>query len=305
LNFAFYDDANGGIKEADTSSLGDSMLCTRNSALWHAKTGPQSMWNHLPRKWFQIFALIVSFSMPCFSAMGGADNHDPKARTSSWPGIDNKWPPSGPPMGAWQDGFKNWPGPGAWYDANKKWPDLLEMTSKRLELTKSSNKAEDKNSKADEKGNKQAGKDCDFIFLRVSKLLEHSKEARDNPFRFERLLYASNALLNASDFISWSRKTNPTPQDKDFWGAIGMAIQRCYFRVQQADFFAPLSGEKNSEQYTKLSRSLYQQARGAYDAHDYQKAKNLADASESIVIALESLAQAAIPIPKPHPLILK
>ena len=246
-------------------------------------------------KWIQVFALIVAVSMPCFSAMGGAE---PKAPPSSWPGSDNKWPSPGPPMGGWQDGFKNWPGPGAWYDPNKKWPDMLDATSKRLELAKSNNKAE-------AKSNKQAGKECDFIFPRVSKLLEQSKESRENPFRFERLLYASNALLNASDFISWSRKTNPMPQDKDYWGAIGMAIQGCYFRVQQADFFAPLSGEKNSDQYTKLARSLYQQARGAYDAHDYQKAKNLADASESIVIALESIAQAAIPVPKPPPHIPK
>jgi hypothetical protein len=298
LIFAFYDAAKGGIKEADTSSLGDSMLCTRNSALWHIKIGPESMWKQILWKWIQVAALIVTISMPCFSVIGGADNHDPKAPSSSWPGSNNKWPPLGPPMGGWQDGFKNWPGPGAWYDTNKKWPDLLEATSKRLDLAKSSIKAE-------AKSNKQAGKECDFIFPRVSKLLEQSKDARENPFRFERLLYASNALLNASDFISWSRKRNPMPQDKDFWGAIGMAIQRCYFRVQQADFFAPLSGEKNSEQYTKLARSLYQQARGAYDAHDYQKAKSLADASESIVIALESIAQAAIPIPKPPPHIPK
>jgi hypothetical protein len=278
------------------------MLCTRNSVLWHIKISPESTGKPILWKWIHVFALIVAISMPCFSAMGGADNPGPKTQPSSWPGSDNKWTHPGPLMGAWPDGFKNWPGPGAWYDHNKKWPDLLEETSKRFELAKSSRKADDKNNKADDKADKQAGKECDLIFLRVSKLLEQAKEARENPFRFERLLYASNALLNAGDFISWSRKTNPTPQDKDFWGAIGMALQGCYFRVQQADFFAPLSGEKNSEQYTKLARSLYQQARGAYDAHDYQKAKNLADASESIVIALESIAQAAIPMPKPTPL---
>jgi hypothetical protein len=274
------------------------MLCTRNSVLWHINLDPESMRKLFRWKWIQIIALIFLISMPCFSAMEGADNRDPKTRASSWSGNDNKWPPPGPPMGGWQDGFKNWPGPNTWYDPNKKWPDLLEATSKRLEQAKSYTKAEDKS-------NKQSGKECDFIFLRVSKLLEQSKDARDNPFRFERLLYASNALLNAGDFISWSRKTNPTPQAKDYWGVIGMAIQRCYFRVQQSDFFAPLSGEKNSEQYTKLARSLYQQARGAYDAHDYQKAKSLSDASESIVIALESIAQAAIPMPKTPPHIPK
>jgi hypothetical protein len=284
LIFAFYDAANGGIKEADTSSLGDSMLCTRNNALWRIKTGPESMQIKILWKWVQVFALIVSFSMPCFAAMAGSDNQHPKAPPNSWPGSDNKWAPPGPPglpPGGWQDGFKNWPGQGDWKETYKK---RLEDDSKKLESAK---------------GAKPSGKEYDFIFPAVSKLLEQSKEERENPFRLNQLLFASEALLNAGDFILWSRKTNQTPQD--YWGVINMAIQGCYFRIQQADFFAPLSGEKNSEQYVKLARSLYQQARGAYDDRNYDKALNLSKASESILIALESIAQAAIPIPKPPP----
>jgi hypothetical protein len=238
----------------------------------------QTLW-----KWIHVCALIVSIAVPCFSAMAGTDSPHPKASQNLWQDIDKKWPP----LNGWQGGFNTWPGPGDWKEGYKKWQ---EATSKRLEAAKS---------------NKQAGKECDFIFSTVTRLLEQSKSARENPFRLERLLFASDALLNAGDFISWSRKTIKTPQDKDFWGVIGMALQGRYFRVQQADFFAPLSGEKNSDQYVKLARSLYQQARGAYDDRDYQKAKLLSDASESVVIALESIAQAAIPIPKPPPTIHK
>jgi hypothetical protein len=256
------------------------MLCTRDSALWRIKAGSEFMGKQILWKWIQIFALIVSVSMPCLSAMGGAENQRPKAAPSPWPGSD-KWMPPGLPPGSWPDGFKNWPAPGDWKEAYKK---RLEDTSKRLESAKSA---------------KPSGKEYEFIFPAVSKLLEQSKEERENPFRLERLLFASDALLNAGDFISWSHNKNHTTQD--YWHVIDMDIQGCFYRVQQADFFAPLSGEKNSKQYIELARSLYQQARSAYDDRNYDKAQNLSKASESILIALESIAQAAIPVPKPPP----
>jgi hypothetical protein len=260
------------------------MLCTRNNALWRIKKGPKSMGKQI-YKWIQVLALIVSVSMPCFSALAGSDGQHPKTPPSPWPGIDNIWTPPVPPPGEWQDWFKNWPAPGNWKEVYKK---RLEDDSKKLEAAKSA---------------KPTGKEYDFIFPKVSKLLEQSKEERENPFRLEQLLFASEALLNAGDFISWSHKKNQTTQD--YWKAIYMSMQGCFYRIQQADFFAPLSGEKNSEEYIKLARSLYQQARSSYDDHDYDKAQNLSKASESILIALESIATAAIPIPKPPPSIHK
>jgi hypothetical protein len=224
-------------------------------------------------KWILFSTLVVFGSMSGFSSKMDPDGPHPK----------------GPPGGAWQQGDKKWPppGPDAWMGGGKKWPGayLLEETLKRFERTKSSNKADP---------------ESEFLFPRVSDLLDRSKAVREKPFQLDRLLNAANALLNASDFISWSRKMEKMPHEKDFWGVTGGTIQFCYFRVQQADFFAPLSGEKNSEKYITMSRTLYQQARGAYDAHEYQKAKLLADASISLVVALESIAQASIPIPEPH-----
>jgi hypothetical protein len=166
-----------------------------------------------------------------------------------------------------------------------KWPDpnwqesILKETGAKLDVVK---------------GLTRPGPDIEFLYSKSSDLLKRSSQARDNPFRCERLVTATNALIDAAYGIYSSRKADRTPQD--FWG-VGKSIQGLYYRVQQADFFASISGEKNSEQYVTLVRSIYQQARSAYDAHEYQKAKYLADASWSIVTALESIAQAAVPSP--------
>ena len=98
--------------------------------------------------------------------------------------------------------------------------------------------------------------------------------------------------------IEWygCARWNVTPQEQDFWGA-GFMLPGCYFRVRQAEFFASLSGEKNSEQYVTWSKSFYQQARVAFDAHEYQRARLYGDASSFIVFALECIAQANVQMP--------
>ena len=69
--------------------------------------------------------------------------------------------------------------------------------------------------------------------------------------------------------------------------------------MQQADYFAGLSGEKDAKQYLTRSRSLYQQARSAYDSRQYDRAQLLGDAASNIVTALENLAHACLRIPDP------
>jgi hypothetical protein len=103
-------------------------------------------------------------------------------------------------------------------------------------------------------------------------------------------------MLEANDRIVWSRKVERTPQEQDYWGA-GLFLPGCYFRVRQADFFASMIGEKNMDQYVIWSKSLYQQARGALDAREFQRARLLGDASSFIVFALESIAQATVQMP--------
>jgi hypothetical protein len=224
------------------------------------------------RKWILIIALLVLGSMPCFWAIAESKIQHPKASPNAWPEGDKRWPP-----------------PGAWHEGDKKWPDIQDMMAKRLDWTYK---------RLEQAKSSQTGSESEFLFPRVSNLLERSKVARENPFQFERLMNASDALLNAGDFISWSKKTEKTSLEKDFFGVVGMAIEGCYHWVEKADLLAPWSGEKNPEKYIKLARTLYQQARGAYDAHDYMKAKFLADASVSVVVALESITQSVPHIPK-------
>ena len=172
-------------------------------------------------------------------------------------------------------------GPEVWRPGEGKWPDWLEVTNKRLEKAKSAN---------------QSGPEIEFIHSRASELLERAKSSRENYFRFDRFIAATNAMLEASDRIVWSRKIERIPQEQDYWGA-GLFLPGCYFRVRQAEFFASLIGEKNTEQYVTWSKSFYQQARGDYDAREYQRSRLLADASSFIVFALESIAQATVQMP--------
>lgn len=173
--------------------------------------------------------------------------------------------------------------PNTWQSGAKDWPkiDWLEATTKRLEKSKSIT---------------QSGTEFETLYARASDLLERAKKAKDNQFQFDRLIGAINSLLDAGDRIRWARKVEGVTLEKDFWGA-GFVLQGCYFRIRQADYFAELSGEKNKEQYVTLLRSLYQQARSAYDAREYQRARLLAESSSFIVFSLECIAQSTIPNP--------
>lgn len=136
-----------------------------------------------------------------------------------------------------------------------------------------------------------------FLHARASDLLERTKQAKANNFQFDRLSRAVDALLRASDRIFGAQKaTNIDDNDKRNAAEF---LQRCYFRVQQADYFAGLSGEKDTKKYVTCTRSLYQQARSAYDARQYDRAQMLGDASSLIVAALENIAHASLNIPDP------
>ena len=172
-------------------------------------------------------------------------------------------------------------GPDIWQPGDRKWPDWLDETTKRLEKAKSIS---------------QPGPEIEFLIARAADLLERAKSSRENFFRFGRLIAAANAMLEASDRMVWLRKVEKTPQEQDFWGA-GFMLPGCYFRVRQAEFFASLGGEKNVEQYVTWSKSFYQQARVAFDAHEYQRAMLLGEASSLIVFALECIAQANVQMP--------
>ncbi len=143
----------------------------------------------------------------------------------------------------------------------------------------------------------EPGPDNVFLHARAADLLARTKQLRTNNFQFDRLARAVDALLRASDRIFSARKATQT--DENDRRDAAEFLQRCYFRAQQADYFADLSGEKETKKYVTLTRSLYQQARGAYDSRQYDRARMLGEASSLLVMALENIAHASLNIPDP------
>ncbi len=136
-----------------------------------------------------------------------------------------------------------------------------------------------------------------FLCARANEILERLKLTKGNNFQFDQLANATESLLRAGDLIFRARRTNRLDENDKRDAAL--SLQSRYFRMLQADYFADLSGEKEAKQYVTYSRSLYQQARSAYDAHLYDRAQMMGDASSLIVMALENLAHASLRIPDP------
>jgi hypothetical protein len=136
-----------------------------------------------------------------------------------------------------------------------------------------------------------------FLHEQSAALIERAKEAQGSRYRFDRLSRAADDLLEASQRVFDSRERDKD-DDEDQRDA-ARRLERTYFRVQQADYFARLSGHKDGAAFITHARALYQQARSAYDQRDYPKAHKLADAAGKIVGALERLAQAEVRVPDP------
>lgn len=154
----------------------------------------------------------------------------------------------------------------------------------------------------------EPGEEDNFLHARASALLERAKQAQQDAYLFGRLSRAADDLLEASESISEAREPERDPEDNDREEA-ARALQRYYFRVQQAEYFAALikpalsapasSPERESDLYVKYARSLYQQGRSAYDGKRYRRARKLGEASAKVVSALENLAQASVRVPEP------
>lgn len=139
-----------------------------------------------------------------------------------------------------------------------------------------------------------------FLYGQVSALLARSRQAAAGSYLFFRLESAMERLLDASEQIleaGHERDRNESTQE--VMRRAARDLERTYFRIQQGDYFAQQSQESSAPEYVLTARRLYQLARAAYDARDYGRARDLAEASREVITALESLAQAAVPIPEP------
>jgi hypothetical protein len=76
-------------------------------------------------------------------------------------------------------------------------------------------------------------------------------------------------------------------------------LERTYFRVTQADYYARISTDPNGSAYVRSARRLYQAARREYDAKNYDRARRFAGAAGELVNTLENLAQAVVRGPDP------
>ncbi len=131
-----------------------------------------------------------------------------------------------------------------------------------------------------------------WLHDQAGNLLGRVKQARNEEYQFDRLTRATDALLEASERILESREEEDNDEDDKEDAA--RDLERDYFRVQQVEYFAKQSKEENAQEYVTLARSLYQQARRAFDAAQYDRAESLGDSASYVVRALEYLAQAAV-----------
>lgn len=148
-----------------------------------------------------------------------------------------------------------------------------------------------------------------FLQQETRRLLDRCRTYVPSSYEFDRILEAVDDLLDARDDLQASTQDSPDrpngnrEDDDNNQGATAKRLERAYFRVQQAEYFARLSSDKQAPEYIPLSRQLYQRARSAYDAREYRRANKLASASTELVSVLENLAQAAVR--KPEPPVLK
>lgn len=139
-----------------------------------------------------------------------------------------------------------------------------------------------------------------WLHEQAAAMLERTRGATEDRYRFDRLANATDRLLEASERILESRDQNEmNPRER---AEAASSLQNDYFRVQLTEYYAKQGEEENAQEYVKLARSLYQQARRAYDEGQYERAETLGDAAGYVALALEALAQSAVRVLDPPPI---
>jgi hypothetical protein len=142
--------------------------------------------------------------------------------------------------------------------------------------------------------------DCEELLAIARRALDRADQktqARDF-FESDRLISAADAFLRACErpIHLVQGPKGPVPQPRD----IADRLQRIYFRLQQADYFATASGMADAKSLPPVARKFYEQARKAYDSGSWFAADEYAKSADDTVRGLENLAQASVPEP-PRP----
>jgi hypothetical protein len=142
-----------------------------------------------------------------------------------------------------------------------------------------------------------------FIHARVAELLERAREAPAKSYVFERLESAIDDLLDGSGEIRKVREPDEDEakedRERNAQSRTARELERAYFRVKQGDYFGKLSGDSRAQEHVRVAGRLYQHGRQAYDSQRFWRARRYADAARELIDSLESLAQAAVPVPEP------
>jgi hypothetical protein len=146
---------------------------------------------------------------------------------------------------------------------------------------------------------KPKDQDGELLLTVVRRNLDKAEEKvhANDLFVADRLVAASDAFLHAAEHplhLDEGPK-GPRPDAEE----IATHLQRVYFRLQQADFFARTSGEGNVRSLPALARQFYERAMQAYDRTEWFVADEYAKSADDTVRGLENLAQAATPLPRP------
>jgi hypothetical protein len=141
--------------------------------------------------------------------------------------------------------------------------------------------------------------DQGFIRDRAQELLVRAEQAPAGSHQLERLFEALDDLFDASEELGKiARRAGENEKQPDAAGT-ARHLERTYFRVTQADYYARISGDPFGPDYVRTARRLYQAARREYDGRNFQRARRFAGAASEIVDTLENLAQAVVRVPDP------
>jgi hypothetical protein len=148
---------------------------------------------------------------------------------------------------------------------------------------------------------KQGGPDVEVLAKAAHHTLDIASErakARDY-FGADRRIAAADAFLRAAAHPTHVTEgpKGPVPQPRE----IADHLQRVYFRLQQAEYFANASGDPDAKSLPPVARRLYENARKAYDSGNWFTADEFAKSADDTIHGLEDLAQAAAPAPPSPP----
>jgi hypothetical protein len=147
---------------------------------------------------------------------------------------------------------------------------------------------------------KPKDQDCEMLLAVARRNLDKAEEKAhaNDLFVADRLVAASDAFIHAAEHPLHLEEGPKVPRGDP--EEIAGHLQRVYFRLQQADFFARTSGDENAKQLPGLAQKFYESSLQAYDKSDWLGADEFAKSADDTIRGLENLAQSATP-PPPRP----